>query len=737
MDAKPLRILMLSIHGLVRGREPELGRDADTGGQVKYVIELARALGVHPRVASVDLITRLIEDDDTGDDYKIAEEPINDHARIIRLPFGPARYLRKESLWSYLDQLVDRCLEYLRQQGRLPDVIHSHYGDAGYVGEQLSLLLGIPLIHTSHSLGRVKQSRLISAGRKPETVERQFNFTQRIAAEEQTLAHASMIVASSRQEIASQYAPYHRFNAKRAAVIPPGIDLSRFSPPGWWSEFEDSGVRELFERFLAAPRKPIILALCRPDSRKNISALVAAYGESAHLRELANLVIIAGTRNDVRGSSADIREFFTEILLDIDKYDLYGCVAVPKQHKSEDIPEIYRYVARSRGVLVNPSLAENFGLTLIEAAASGLPVVASNDGGPQEIVANCRHGLLIDPLDRQQLTVAIIAALENREQWRRWSRNGITGAARHYTWTAHAERYVRGIDRILHKNRKDLRRSIASTSAALIESVEKEERSPLTLVRQVLITDLDNTLIGEPAALKELMSWLHRREGFVAFGVATGRTLESTLKLLRENRVPIPDLLLTSLGTEIHYGPRLRGDTGWRNHIRPWWRRNDLEAALSELPGLRLQPQSHQTEYKLCYFTDSSAPTHDDIVEHLELRGLRANTVFSHGDCLDVIPLRGSKGRAVRYVAYKWGLPLTDFLVAGDSANDFDMLSGDTLGVVVNGHAPELKKLRAQENVFFAHSTFARGIIEGITHHSFGNGELARRMELPSDVRIQ
>jgi sucrose-phosphate synthase len=721
MDAKPLRILMLSIHGLVRGREPELGRDADTGGQVKYVIELARALGAHPRVASVDLITRFIDDDDLSPDYRVIEEPINDHARIVRLPFGPARYLRKESLWSHLDQLVDRVLEYLRQQGRLPDVIHSHYGDAGYVGEQLSLLLGIPLIHTSHSLGRVKQQRLLAAGRRAQVVEKQFNFAQRIAAEEQTLAHASLVVASSRQEIVAQYSPYHRFNSRRSAVIPPGIDLSRFSPPGLWSDFDDSSIRELFERFLAAPRKPIILALCRPDSRKNIRALVAAYGESPELRELANLVIIAGTRSDIREGNTDIREFFTEILLDIDKYDLYGQVAVPKQHKSEDIPEIYRYVARSRGVLVNPSLAENFGLTLIEAAASGLPVVASNDGGPQEIVANCRHGLLIDPLDRAQLTIAIIAALENREQWRKWSRNGIVGAARHYTWGAHAERYVRSIDRILHKNRKDMRRTKASAATVASVAFQNEERSPLTLVRQVLVTDLDNTLIGEPAALQQLMRWLQSREGHVAFGVATGRTLESTLRLLREHKVPIPDLLITSVGTEIHYGPRLRGDAGWKHHIRPWWRRNDLLAALNDLPGMRLQPQSHQTEYKLCYFTDDDAPAHDDIVEHLEQRGLRANTVFSHGDCLDVIPLRASKGRAVRYVAYKWGLPLTDFLVAGDSANDFDMLSGDTLGVVVSGHAPELKKLRDRDNVYFAKQPFAAGIVDGIEHYQFGS----------------
>jgi len=57
MEQPPLVILMLSIHGLVRGHDLELGRDADTGGQVTYVVELARALGRHPRCRAVDLLT--------------------------------------------------------------------------------------------------------------------------------------------------------------------------------------------------------------------------------------------------------------------------------------------------------------------------------------------------------------------------------------------------------------------------------------------------------------------------------------------------------------------------------------------------------------------------------------------------------------------------------------------------------------------------------------------------------
>ncbi|HEX5538738.1 MAG TPA: glycosyltransferase, partial [Methylophilaceae bacterium] len=209
MSEQKLRILMISLHGLIRGQELELGRDSDTGGQITYVIELAKALGRHPDVAHIDLLTRQIEDAQVSDDYAQPQEQLADNVRILRLPFGPQRYLRKELLWPHLDLLVDRCLHMLRSQGQLPDLIHTHYADAGYVGHLLSNLLGIPQIHTGHSLGRPKRQRMLDSGRKEQTIEKQFNMRRRIAVEEEVLAHASLIITSTRQEIEDQYGMYH------------------------------------------------------------------------------------------------------------------------------------------------------------------------------------------------------------------------------------------------------------------------------------------------------------------------------------------------------------------------------------------------------------------------------------------------------------------------------------------------------------------------------------------------
>jgi len=186
-QSKGYRIALLSLHGLIRAHDPELGRDADTGGQIKYVLELAAELQKQPNVADVELITRQVIDDRVDSAYSQLEEPIEGNAKIVRLPFGPKRYLRKEALWPYIDIFVDRAIAHFRRVG-LPDLIHGHYADAGLAGAQLARLLAIPYVFTGHSLGRVKQQRLIKGNEtSPSDLEQNYKFTTRVEAEEVAL----------------------------------------------------------------------------------------------------------------------------------------------------------------------------------------------------------------------------------------------------------------------------------------------------------------------------------------------------------------------------------------------------------------------------------------------------------------------------------------------------------------------------------------------------------------------
>ena len=95
MESKPtgLYLVLVSIHGLIRGHDLELGRDADTGGQTKYVVDLARALGECDEVAQVDLITRRVVETRISDDYAEPVEQLSDSARIVRIDAGPDEFV--------------------------------------------------------------------------------------------------------------------------------------------------------------------------------------------------------------------------------------------------------------------------------------------------------------------------------------------------------------------------------------------------------------------------------------------------------------------------------------------------------------------------------------------------------------------------------------------------------------------------------------------------------------------
>ncbi|WP_145263522.1 HAD-IIB family hydrolase [Planctomycetes bacterium Pan216] len=701
--AGKLKISLISLHGLIRAHDPELGRDADTGGQIKYVLELARELAARSEVREVELLTRQIVDPKVSDDYAKVEESIAENAKIVRIPFGPKRYLRKEALWPYLEFFIDQTLPHFRRTG-LPDIIHAHYADAGYAGSQLARLLHIPFVFTGHSLGRVKRQRMTVGKANPQTLERKYKFTQRIEAEEIALETASMVVTSTNQEVEQQYELYDHYVPSRMEVIPPGVDLSSFSPvvEGW----QRPRIADDLDRFLRDPSKPMILAMARPDERKNLATLVRVFGESEELQEQANLVLVMGTRDDLNQLPREQHSVINGVLHLIDRYDLYGRVAYPKSHSPDDVPELYRLVASRRGVFINPALTEPFGLTLLEAGASGLPIVATNDGGPRDIIANCRNGILVDPMDDEAIKRALLRALTEPEQWDEWSANGISGTREHYSWTKHAKRYLRDINDIFEH-----------APAPTLSQKQSSRRLPE--FDRLIITDLDNTLTGDDASLAEFNELIRDNE-HVGFGVSTGRTLQSAMGLIEELGLPQPDLVDTGAGTELHYGERLTPDLSWRKDIGYAWKRSEIERVLDELPGFYRQPDEHQSEFKVSYEIDvKKSPKTTAIKKILREAGLRAKVVLSLGMYLDVIPVRGGSDMSMRHVLWKWGFAPEHVLVAGDSGNDAGMLLGRTLGVVVGNHSAELNRLRNLPRIYFAHKAHAAGILEGIEYYNF------------------
>ena len=721
-----LIVQMFSIHGLIRGHDLELGRDADTGGQTKYVVELARALGRSEGVRQVDLFTRWIDDPRVSDDYARDEEELGPNARLVRIKAGGSRYRRKELLWPLLDEFVEGVLRYNRKHGIEPDVVHGHYADAGYVALQLASVLGVPLVFTGHSLGRNKLRVLQGAGMGADEIDRHYHIHHRIAVEEEVLAKADLVIASTNHEVHRGYELYDASPHANYQVIPPGIEVETFYPFYYdLDEGFDPGedvvrarvrMRQEIARFLYDPNKPLILAISRPDRRKNIDGLLTAYGEDKELQQIANLAVFAGVRKDIEQMDDNEQEVLTRMLLLMDRYDLYGRMALPKKHDPDtDIPVLYRIAAAKRGVFINPALVENFGITLIEASSSGLPVVSTDHGGPQDIIHNCQSGILVDARDAQAIQAALKRLLVDHEEWDRFSENGIAGVREHYAWEAHAATYLDKIGGLVSRL-PELRSASWRTGAG----------EQLRAGRRLLVSDIDHTLIDEERGddadgLEQLQRALE--QGDIAFAVASGRNLEQVRQALADHAIPTPDVLICAVGTEIYYGPEAVEDRGYAHYLSHGWKPKAVRRALDALPFLEPQPEHAQRPFKVSYYLEGEGEEARGRLEEvngaLAEAGLHATVVHSSSAYLDVLPSRASKGKAIRYLARKWGVAKRDIIVAGDSGNDTEMLTSRHPAVVVGNHAPEMESLRGRRGIYFAEGELASGVLEGLRHHGF------------------
>lgn len=716
---------LVSVHGLIRGTNVEMGRDADTGGQIRYVLELAKSLSELPEVDQVDLFTRQIKDKRYSDDYAEPLEEICPNCRIVRLPCGGDRYMAKEDLWPHMDEYVDAMIGFIRSEDRTPDLVHGHYADAGFIAKEVASAFGVPFVFTGHSLGKSKLQYLMEEGWTVDQANKTLSIDQRVAVEQDCLGVADMIVTSTSHERRTQWGLYPSRPDANFQVIPPGTDLERFFPyydydmPGIEIDerYKQARVRMTNElaRFHVTPDRPAILALCRPDRRKNIGALIEVYGQSNELQAIANLVILAGIRVDIEEMPDNEQSVLTDMLLAMDRYNLYGKMAIPKNHDSEfDVPELYRLVAGSGGIFVNTAFTELFGLTAIESSAVGLPFVVTDNGGPQDIAANCESGLLVDVTDHEALTNAMITVLTDEQAWEQMSNNGINKVREFYSWETHAKRYLELIDPLLHREADPVKPAPADAVGSRLGKVER-----------LLISDIDNTLLGDDSALDELRDLITEHRERIGFGIASGRSIELVREALEYAGIEDFDVAICSVGAEIYYGKDYTPDEDWAARLRVRWHPDRIREALGSLSFLTMQDRDFaQREFKISYDIDSQV---DSTMAMREIRTALATTksdyslVLSHSTFLDILPHRASKGKAVRFLSEKWRLPIDRIATAGDSGNDRDMLQGRTAGIVVGNHDAELASLKKANaaRVYFADAHYAAGIVEGLKHYKF------------------
>lgn len=235
---------------------------------------------------------------------------------------------------------------------------------------------------------------------------------------------------------------------------------------------------------------------------------------------------------------------------------------------------------------------------------------------------------------------------------------------------------------------------------------------------RLFISDIDNTLLGDRIALKELMDYLQSSD--ITFGIATGRSIASAKQILEQWEVRSPDLWITSVGSEIHYGDVMQADLDWCKHIDYQWQPELVRQAIARLSGIKLQSAEGQRTHKISYLVDpAKSPSIGEIQIYLQQYQLQVQIIYSHQEFLDILPIQASKGDAVSYCVNKWKFSIEKTLVAGDSGNDEQMLTSRAKAVVVGNYSSELEKLRGQANVYFAEGNYAQGILEAIAHYQF------------------
>ena len=656
-----MRILHIALGGLLRSPPVRYGLTEDTGGHIAYMLGAARAQAALPGV-TVEIVTRRF---DTPLDPVHAQprEHVCAGLDIVRLDDGVSGYLSKEALSERLPAFARALERYLTASPR-PDVVHAHFADAAEVAAPSCDRWGIPLLYTAHSLAIDKRD-----------MSRCGPLEDRIAREAAAIARADAVIASSRDEAERQITLYPGVRPARIHRVMPGIATN----PG-----DTRRAATLIEGLLDDPDRPLVVAVARPVEKKNLAALLELYASSPILRDRANLVILAGQHG---GDEPEASRVQRKLRTAVRRHGLAGRVALPGRHVHEDVESLYALAAVRRGVFVNPALTEPFGLTLLEAAAAGLPVVATSHGGPRDILALIGHGTTADPAS-PAFRRAIERLVSDPGAWDEASDAAVRNAPA-WTWDRYARRHLTIC--------RDLLRQVPTG------------RVPSRL----LVSDIDNTLTGSIDAARQFGNWRRSARNWL-YAVATGRSLPEARFVLSQWELPEPDAFATSVGTEIYVrgSEGLVYDEGYAAEIARGWRPKALRDRLSRVAGLREQDPIEFRAFKLSYYGDARAA--ERTRRAITAEGLEARVVLSHGNLIDVLPARAGKAAAMRRLARFFDVPEEAVLAAGDSGNDIDMLRAAPRAVAVANASDELRLLWDCPNLMRASAAHAAGVLEAI-----------------------
>jgi D-inositol-3-phosphate glycosyltransferase len=361
----PRRVAMLSVH--TSPLDPPGGGDA--GGMNVYIVETARRLA--ERDIEVEIFTRAT----SSEQPPIVELCPGVHVRHVTA--GPFEGLAKGDLPAQLCAFTAGVLRAeVHHEPGWYDVIHSHYWLSGQVGWLARERWGVPLVHSAHTLAKVK-NLMLAEGDDPEPM-------ARVIGEEQVVTEADRLIASTADEAAALTALYGADPGK-VRTIAPGVDLSLFRPGPVADARRRLGLREDALTLLFVGR---IQPLKAPDVLLRAAAILE--DEPALAGRLQVLVLGAPS------GSGLAQPHYLESLRD--DLDLREIVQFRPPASRSVVADYYR----AADLTVVPSYNESFGLVALESQACGTPVVAAAVGGLPTAVADDVSGVLVDGHDPQQ-----------------------------------------------------------------------------------------------------------------------------------------------------------------------------------------------------------------------------------------------------------------------------------------------------------------------------------------------
>ena len=373
--------------------EPGIG---DAGGMTVYVRNVAQVLA--KLGFRTDMFTR-----STNGRLECAD--IFPGVRVISIPAGPPEAADKTKLTAHLPEFISGVRASVTTNRIAYDAIHSHYWQSGVAGVELAKAWDVPLVHSNHTLAKVKNTYL-PPGDAPEP-------EARLRGEEQVVAAAHTLIASTDEEW-EQLACLYGANHDRIKTIYPGVDHSVFNP----------GSKEQARLALGLGEGPVLAYVGRIQPLKGLDlALRAVEQLEPALGHPITLLVVGGA-----SGPTGIREEETLVAL-ADSLGVAGSIRLEGARPHASTPAFYR----AADAVVVCSYSESFGLSALEAQACGTPVVGTDVGGLKHIVADGHSGFLCENRDPSEFAGRLKTLLADGDLQKRFASNAVERAAS-FTW---------------------------------------------------------------------------------------------------------------------------------------------------------------------------------------------------------------------------------------------------------------------------------------------------------------